>query len=126
MVRAWKRREMRLLTFRLIALTLAITVNVSFAQSPGLGVSKSVVPKDGFVPTAVVAIAVAEAVLVPVYGAEQIASERPFKAALSNGVWQVTGSVKCDGPPGSICPGGAAEVKISKKTGQILFMTHYQ
>ncbi len=110
----------------LAGLMLAIISNSSFAQSPGQGVPKSVSPKDGFVPTAAVAIAIAEAVLVPVYGKEQITSERPFKAELSNGVWQVTGSVKCDGPPGSICPGGAAEVKISKKTGQILFLTHYQ
>jgi len=81
--------------------------------------------KEGFIPTATVAVAVAEAVLIPVYGKQQIASERPFKAELAGGVWDVTGSVKCD-PPSSICPGGAAEVKISKKTGQILFMTHYQ
>jgi hypothetical protein len=90
-----------------------------------LGVPKSFVPKAGFVPTGAVAAAIAEAVLIPVYGREQIASELPRRAALSRDVWTVVGSVRCDGPPGAICPGGAAEVKISKKTGQILFMTHY-
>lgn len=117
----YARGEMRILTL----VVLALSCTFSFAQSPGLGVPKSVRPKEGFVPTAAVAVAIAEAVLIPVYGKQQIASEWPFKAELSNGVWDVAGTVQCD-PPGSICPGGAAEVKISKKTGEILFMTHYQ
>lgn len=94
-------------------------------QSLGLGQPKSFIPKDGFVPTAAVAEAIAEAVLIPVYGKQQIDSERPLKAKLSGNVWDVNGTVACN-PPGSICPGGAAEVKISKRTGEILFMTHYQ
>lgn len=109
----------------LLIVVLVLACTFSFAQDPALGVPKSVVPKDGFVPTATVAIAVAEAVLIPVYGNRQIASERPFKAELSAGVWDVNGSLHCV-PPESPCPGGTAQVKISKKTGEILFMTHYQ
>jgi hypothetical protein len=93
-----------------------------FAQVSSNG---GVVPKQGFVPNESVALAIAEAVLVPVYRKSVVDSERPFKAVLKSNVWTVSGSVQCD-PPGSICPGGAAEVRISKKTGQILFMTHYQ
>lgn len=104
---------------------LVLACTFSFAQDPALGVPKSVVPKNGFVPTATVAVAVAEAVLIPVYGKQQIASERPFKAELSGGVWDVNGTLHCV-PPDSPCPGGTAQVKISKKTGEILFMTHYQ
>jgi hypothetical protein len=77
------------------------------------------------VPTPTVAVSVAEAVLIPVYGKQQITSERPFKAKLSGGVWDVTGSLPCV-PPDPPCPGGTAQVKISKRTGEILFMTHYQ
>jgi len=109
---------------RIIVFTIT-TVPV-YAQSRGLGAPKSVIPRDGFVPTEAIATAIAEVVLIPVYGKQQMASELPLKAKLSGSVWTVTGSVKCDGPPGSICPGGAAEVRISKRTGQILFMTHYQ
>lgn len=108
-----------------IAMVLVLAGSLCFAQSLGLGKPRSVVPKGGFVPTSRVAVAIAEAVLVPVYGKQQIESERPFKAELSGDVWDVTGTVACN-PPGSICPGGAAEVKISKKTGEIVFMTHYQ
>jgi hypothetical protein len=90
-------------------------------------VAKGYVPPDGFVPTAQTAIAVAEAVLTPVYGKDQIESERPFKAVLNGNVWVVTGSVPCHNPPpGAECPGGAAEIRISKRTGQVLFMTHYE
>jgi hypothetical protein len=112
---------------RVFVLTIVILFasTVSFAQDHALGVPKSVVPKNGFVPTATVAVAVAEAVLIPMYGKQQIASERPFKAELSGGVWDVTGSLHCV-PPTSPCPGGTAQVKISKRTGEILFMTHYQ
>jgi len=87
--------------------------------------NSSFTPKNGFVPDEATAIAVAEAVLAPVYGKLEIASERPFHAALVGDKWVVTGSVPCNSP-GLPCPGGAAEVWISKKTARILRMTHYQ
>ncbi len=117
---------MRLFKVFVLATVFALAGAPSVSQSPGLGgAQSSVTPKDGFVPTAGVAVAIAEAVLVPVYGRQLVNSERPFKAELSQGVWDVNGTVPCN-PPGSLCPGGAAEVKISKKTGQIMFMTHDQ
>lgn len=114
-------------SFRLFVLAIVVVLacTFSFAQDLALGVPKSFVPKNGFVPTATVAVTVAEAVLIPVYGQQQIASERPFKAELSGGVWDVTGALHCV-PPDSPCPGGTAQVKISKRTGEIVFMTHYQ
>jgi NTF2 fold immunity protein of polymorphic toxin system component len=60
---------------------------------------------------------------VPVYGATQIASERPFKAVLQGSVWTVAGTLHCGAPA---CVGGTAEVKISKTSGQILYMIHYK
>jgi hypothetical protein len=107
---------------------LAATFAYQFMRAtPTFGGKRGLVPKDGFVPNAVVALAIADAVLFPVYGKEQIMAERPFKAILGGNVWIVTGSIPCDNPPpGATCPGGAAEVRISKKTGAILFMTHYQ
>ncbi len=84
-----------------------------------------VIPKEGFVPTAQAAISIAEAVLVPVYGEQVVTSERPFKAVLSEGVWIIRGSVPCDHPPaGAECPGGVAEVRISKRVGSIIYMMH--
>jgi hypothetical protein len=84
------------------------------------------VPRPGFVPDAATALKIAEAVLIPVYGESVIRSERPFKAVLKGDVWTIAGSVPCEGPPAAVCPGGAAEVRVSKKSARILFMTHYQ
>jgi hypothetical protein len=86
----------------------------------------SVRPKAGFVPNAETAVKVGEAVLMPIYGEDQIVGERPFKATLHGDVWTVTGTLHCEGPPGTTCPGGTAVVKISKTSGQILFMMHYK
>ena len=60
---------------------------------------------------------IAEAVLAPVYVEKHIESERPFTATLKNGVWTVTGTLRCpDGKGGTtmVCAGGVAEVRISK------------
>ena len=78
-------------------------------------------PKEGFVPNAETAVKVGEAVLIPVYGENQINAERPFKATLQGSVWTVEGTLSC-----GHCNGGTAVVKISKTSGQILFMTHYE
>ena len=76
-------------------------------------------PKNGFVPNEKTAIAVAEAVLIPIYGEKQIVSERPFHASLSaKGVWTVTGSL----PEG--WDGGVAVVCIDRQNGRILYVMH--
>ena len=77
------------------------------------------IPKDGFVPDAKTAVAIAEAVLIPIYGKEQINSEKPLKANLKDGIWTVQGSL----PKG--WDGGTAVVKIAKQDGRIIFVTHY-
>jgi len=80
--------------------------------------AQSFKPKDGFVPNEKTAVRVAEAVLGAIYGEQQIASEQPFSAKLKGDVWTVTGSL----PEGMA--GGVAEVRISKRTGEILGVTH--
>jgi hypothetical protein len=75
-------------------------------------------PKEGYVPDERTAIRIAEAILVPIYGAEQIKSELPLSAKLRDDVWVVTGNL----PAGA--DGGVAEVRISKRTGEILGVTH--
>ena len=84
-----------------------------------------------YVPNAATAVAIAEAVLIPVYGKEKIESERPYKAALGGGVWTVTGTLYCsDGksPPkeSTECVGGTAVVKLSMRDAHIISMIHYK
>jgi hypothetical protein len=78
----------------------------------------SYVPVAGFVPDEQTAISVAVAVLSPIYGAQQIADEKPYSATLVNGVWTVVGSL----PAGF--RGGVALIEISKATGQVLRVSH--
>jgi hypothetical protein len=76
------------------------------------------VPDEGFIPTNEVAIKVAVAVWEPIYGAENIAREKPYRATLADGVWTVEGSLL----KGS--KGGVAVASIAKKDGRILGVTH--
>ena len=78
----------------------------------------SYVPARGFVPDSSTAVAVAEAVLIPIYGRANIERQRPFTASLADGVWSVTGHLA----PGML--GGVALVQISKQDGRILRVTH--
>jgi hypothetical protein len=114
--------------FLVLLVGLALFLAYSHAR-PNIGrfSQKGFVPKEGFVPNEEVATAIAEAVLSPVYGKATVISERPFKAKLDDGTWDVSGSVPCTNPPvGATCPGGSAEIRISKRTGQILYMNHSQ
>lgn len=72
------------------------------------------VPKDGFVPDSQTAIAIAVAVLTPIYGEDEINGKRPFSATLKNGKWIVTGSLAKN------LVGGVPEVQLSKSSGKIL------
>jgi NTF2 fold immunity protein len=101
--------------FLRVLITLLLTAAMT-AGLPGHALSEELsrqgftIPKDGFVPTADIAVTIAEAVLVPVYGKEAVRSERPFHAVLKGNLWIVTGTVPCEGAPaGAACPGGNAD-----------------
>jgi hypothetical protein len=84
-----------------------------------------------YVPNAQTAVAIAEAVLVPVYGRQKVQSERPYKAVLSGDVWRVSGTLYCsNGEPQSetnpTCAGGVAVVELSEYDAHIISMTHYK
>jgi lysophospholipase L1-like esterase len=74
-------------------------------------------PEAGYVPDTQTAIQIAVAVWMPIYGREQIESEKPYQANLKDGVWYVTGSL----PEG---PGGVAEAEIARDSGCILRISH--
>lgn len=78
----------------------------------------NVMPPQGVVPDTVTAVRIAEAVLSPIYGEDQINSQQPFKAVLKNGVWTVEGTLPED------ARGGVAEIDISQKSGAILRISH--
>ncbi|HEY0282203.1 MAG TPA: YbbC/YhhH family protein [Rhizomicrobium sp.] len=99
---------------------IGVIILLVFALGPrALGQSEhNVRPRAGIVPDQVTAIRIAEAVLIPIYGQEQIKAERPFTAKLNTNTWIVMGYI----PPG--VDGGVAEVWIDKRDGKILRVTH--
>lgn len=99
------------LVFCLLAL---LTPLLSAAEEP----KHNAIPKGGVIPDEVTAIKVAVAVWEPIYGAEQIAKEKPYRATLANGTWTVQGSL----PKGRV--GGVVLAEISKADGRILRISH--
>jgi hypothetical protein len=82
------------------------------------------VPKEGYVPNAQTAVRIAEAILIPMYGEERVAAERPYVAELKkDGYWFVRGTKKQDdlskNPP-IITKGGGMVVVINKTDGKIM------
>lgn len=75
-------------------------------------------PENGCVPDEKTALAIAEAVLLPVYG-ETLEDDRPLRAHLmSDSVWVVIGTI----PEGVL--GGVVYIEIAKRDGRILGMIH--
>jgi hypothetical protein len=97
---------------RIPAALIFLLCAASLAQAPQ--------PRNGFIPDEQTAIQVAEAILSPIYGEKQIVSERPFHAALHEGIWTVEGSL----PAGSV--GGVATIRIAKKSGAVISYIHYK
>ena len=118
---------MRTLKFVPYALALILIVPFTISQqSIGQQKTRGNWPGAGYVPDAVTAVKIAEAVLIPVYGEQKIASERPFKAKLDGDVWTVDGTLYCADGKIDMCPGGTARVKLSKNDGRILSVIHYK
>ena len=99
-----------------LASLAAFAVCVAQDQKP-----HTYVPPAGYIPNDETALAVARAVLTPVYGKKVLADEEPFKATLTKGTWLVRGTL---GGGKAEDRGGVAAVWISKRTGAILRMTH--
>ena len=77
------------------------------------------VPPNGYVPDEKTAIAVAEAILIPIYGEQDVSQEKPFHAKLDAwNIWTVQGSL----PRGRA--GGVATIKIQRKDGRVLSVSH--
>jgi hypothetical protein len=72
----------------------------------------------GVVPDDTTAIKIAVAVWEPIYGADKIAAEKPFRATLAKGVWTVQGSL----PKGWV--GGVALAEILRADGRIIRVSH--
>lgn len=103
---------------RMMMLSTLFLVSFAVAQE-----RDSYVPKEGFVPDAVTAIRIAEAILLPIYGNEAIARQQPLTASLLSGVWHIRGTLARDAR-GKRAKGGVAYIELAKDDGRILLLTH--
>ena|SRR5690242_4180876 len=95
---------------------------VEFALRNNIVGTESYVPTTGYIPDSRTAVAVAIAVLTPIYGKSDIDSERPWHTGLKDGIWTVVGTFNAKGAT----MGGSAIIQLDKKTGAVLFVTHGQ
>jgi hypothetical protein len=88
--------------------------------------AQSYAPKEGFVPDGRIAAKIAEAVLIPAYGKEEVESGFAYQAIEEKkGVWTVGWSLGCPEAKAETCLGGKAEVKIRQADGRILKVIHH-
>jgi hypothetical protein len=97
------------------ALVLVGAVSLALAADKPHNLS----PPNGFVPDKETAIRIAVAVWEPIYGAAQIAWQKPYRVRLENGVWIVEGTLHAE-------LGGVAAAEISKADGRVLRVSHGQ
>ena len=98
----------------LFACLAVLSLSAAFAQEA----KHNYKPAAGYVASAETAKAIAIAVWTPIYGAKNIAGEKPYTARLQNGVWIVEGSLRKG------WHGGVAVAEIDKQDGRILRVSH--
>jgi len=79
---------------------------------------KTYMPPGGYIPDSATAVAVATAVLAPIYGKATIDAEKPWHTGLKDGVWTVVGTFNGKGE------GGEAMIQLDEKTGAVVFVGH--
>jgi hypothetical protein len=105
-------------TFGLLAIS-AVLCTFSMSADSQKTPPRSNPAVDGYVPDASTAEKIALAVMIPVFGPEAVAFQKPYTVRLSKGEkWVVQGNWP---PPGdSSINGGTLIVHISKKDGKIV------
>jgi hypothetical protein len=78
----------------------------------------NVVPPEGYVPNQRVAIAIADAVLRPIYGDKDVDRQLPLTATLNGTKWTVVGNLQ------NRALGGVALAEIDRSSGAILRVSH--
>ena len=104
-----------------LALFLLAIVAPSLAQETNKGLPVAVQDEA-------TAVRIAERALAKIYGKRQIESEKPFSGSLAEGVWHVTGTLRCKDEHRKViigaCVGGVAMADIRQSDGRVLKTGH--
>jgi hypothetical protein len=77
----------------------------------------------GLVPDEHTAVAIAEAVLFPIYGEKEIRGQKPYVIKQADGKWTIDGSMP-KSKNGEIIVGGTFHIVISQRDGRVLEIGH--
>jgi hypothetical protein len=112
---SWEGTEMinPLMRFTIVVLLITVIGGTGVAGGNKL-------PTQGVVPDAGTAVKIAEAVLPPIFGEEEVNKYRPYHAQLRDGIWTVYGTLA----PSS--RGGTPQMTIQKKDGKVIEVWHSQ
>ena len=119
----WKADEedaMRLIWLFGFLLAVTVTAVAHAADSRCAASVDHFQPKYGVVSDPNIAVAVAAAYLMPIYGEAQIRRQMPLRAKLADQTWTVNGTLS----RGSI--GGTAQIIICQRNGAVLSIIHYK
>jgi hypothetical protein len=79
-------------------------------------------------PDEATAVKIAESALTRIYGKKRIHSEKPFNANLVDGIWHVTGTLRCKDEHGKLivgaCVGGVSMAEVRQRDGRVLTTSH--
>lgn len=104
---------------KILSLTIISIVSTAAISE---GMPESYRPREGYVSSEKTAKAIAEAVLIPIYGIDEISRQKPFKVALNENKWIVQGSTPAD--RGVRYFGGNFTIHIVRTTGEITHVSH--
>ncbi len=111
--------------FALVCMLLASVALPQSTEDPVVVYARRIIvgaktyrPAAGYIPDSDTAIAVATAILIPIYGRAKIDAEKPWHTGLENGVWTVVGTFNGKGE------GGSAIIQLDQKTGAVIFVEH--
>ena len=108
------------MVFRLLAACAALLALLSFGYGSDEKQRRTSLPSQGVVPDAVTAVKIGEAVFPPIFGEEEVARYRPYRASLKDGVWTVYGTLKPN------VRGGTPMMTIRKVDGKVIEIWHSQ
>lgn len=111
-------RRAKLTALIVLIVTIGFIDNAQAVDNSRMQQTHSYIPANGFVPDEQTAIAIAEAVLAPIYGKQAIEAQKPYQVARTGDIWTVRGTLPRDRL------GGEFLIEISKQTGQIMRVTH--
>lgn len=111
-------RRIKLTALIIVVVTMGLIDRAPAMDNVHMQQTHSYVPPNGFVPDEQTAIAIAEAVLVPIYGKQAIEAQKPYQITRTGDIWTVRGTLPRDRL------GGEFLIEISKQTGQIMRVTH--